>query len=141
MRPEARVGTVFEEWRLEALLDAGPVAATYTAARFGERVSIRILHAHLATSKSVRERFLGLADVAGRIDHAGVVRVIAADTTRDGEAQHVTLRHHSPTRATNASAACGSSSKPGYAFTSSNPCPAPSEHGVAQRPRGSVASP
>lgn len=37
MRPEARVGTVFEEWRLEALLDAGRVAATYTAARFRPR--------------------------------------------------------------------------------------------------------
>ena len=85
MEPEARVGTVFNEWRLEALLGAGPVAATYAATRFGERASIKVLHLHLAASKAVRERFLGLADVARRIDHASVVRIIAADTTRDGD--------------------------------------------------------
>ena len=85
MRPEARVGTVFNEWRLETLLGAGSVAATYAARRFEARAAIRILHEHLALSEPIRERFLALADVTREIDHPGLARIVAADTTRDGE--------------------------------------------------------
>lgn len=85
MRPEARVGTVFNEWRLETLLGAGSVAATYAARRLEARAAIRILHEHLAVSEPIRERFLALADVTRKIDHPGLARIVAADTTRDGE--------------------------------------------------------
>lgn len=85
MRPEARVGVVFNEWRLDALVSAGPVAATYAATRFGERASIEILHPHLAAETALQERFLRLADVTRRVDHPGVVRIITADTTRGGD--------------------------------------------------------
>jgi len=83
MRPEARVGTIFNQWRLESLITADPLAATYSATRFHERASFEILHDNLASSAATRDRFLGLADVRQRIDHAGVVRVIEAGTTRD----------------------------------------------------------
>ena len=87
MRPEERVGTVFNEWRLETLLGAGSVAATYAARRLEARAAIRILHEHLAVSEPIRERFLALADVTRKIDHPGLARIVAADTTRRATAR------------------------------------------------------
>ena len=81
---------MLNEWRLEELLGAGSVAATYAARRFGERSAIRILHEHLAVSKTICERFLAVADIAQKVDHPGLVRILAADTTRDGEVFLVT---------------------------------------------------
>jgi serine/threonine-protein kinase len=85
MRPEARVGILFNEWRLEALLGAGSIAATYAARRFGEHAAIRILHERFARSKSIRDQFVALADVPRTIAHTAIPRIISAGVARDNE--------------------------------------------------------
>jgi serine/threonine-protein kinase len=52
--------------------------------RNGNRVAIKMLHADLAGSEDVRERFLAEGYAANRVAHAGVVTVRDEGTTADG---------------------------------------------------------
>jgi serine/threonine-protein kinase len=81
-----RIGAVLRgRYRIDALLGVGGMASVYRGAhRNGNRVAIKLLHAHLASNADVCARFLKEGYVANAVDHAGAVRVLDDDTTDDG---------------------------------------------------------
>lgn len=82
---ERRVGALFAEWRLDRLLGASALVATYAASRFGARAAIRILRQPVPPE--VRDRFLSLAQVSARGAHIPeLVRIQDAGLTPEGEA-------------------------------------------------------
>lgn len=83
---EARLGElVLGKWRLERVLGLSGTSAVFQAThRNGNRVAIKMLHADLAGSEDVRERFLAEGYAANRVAHAGVVTVRDEGTTADG---------------------------------------------------------
>jgi eukaryotic-like serine/threonine-protein kinase len=85
-RLRARVGTTINaKYRLDALLGVGGMAAVYAAThRNGDRVALKVLHAELSRSESIRARFLREGYVANKIGHSGAVRVIDDEAAPDG---------------------------------------------------------
>src|SRR6185369_11312071 len=83
---QQRVGLVLNgKWRLDALLGIGGMAAVYGAThRNGNRVAIKVLHAHCAVNENIRTRFQREGYVANKIEHPGAVRVLDDDRTADG---------------------------------------------------------
>lgn len=73
-----RVGKVLsDKWRLDQLLGVGGMAAVYAAThRNGNRVAIKVLHAHCAADEGIRSRFQREGYVANMIEHPGAVRVL-----------------------------------------------------------------
>lgn len=83
---EARLGELLlGKWRLERVLGLSGTSTVFQAThRNGNRVAIKMLHADLAGSEDVRERFLAEGYAANRVAHAGVVTVRDEGTTADG---------------------------------------------------------
>jgi serine/threonine protein kinase len=81
-----RVGSILnQKWRLDALLGLGGTAAVYAAThRNGNRVAIKILHAHHSLDEAVRMRLQQEGYVANLIDHPGAVRILDDDRAEDG---------------------------------------------------------
>jgi serine/threonine-protein kinase len=86
LRSRERLGHVLSgKWRLDELLGIGGMAAVYAAThRNGNRVAIKVLHAHCAVHESLCSRFQREGYVANLIDHPGAVRVLDDDRTDDG---------------------------------------------------------
>ena len=84
----ARLGrTLDDKWTLEELLGVGGMAAVYGARhRNGKTVAIKMLHSQLASSPSIRKRFLREGHVANRVGHPNAVSVLDDGITADGEA-------------------------------------------------------
>jgi serine/threonine-protein kinase len=85
--PEHRVGKVLaDKWRVERLIGVGGVSSVFAAidVASGDRVAMKVMHPELLEDTAVRARFLRAARLAGSIDHASVVRVIADGATEDG---------------------------------------------------------
>ncbi len=82
----ARLGkTLRGRWTLEKLVGVGGMAAVYEARhRNGQRFAIKILHPTLAINDDVRARFVQEGQVASRIRHSGIVRVVDDDIDDDG---------------------------------------------------------
>ena len=74
-------------YRLERLLGAGGMGEVYEAwdGRFGLRVALKILAAHLMGSAQVHERMLNEARAMARINHPNVVRVFDVFEAEGGE--------------------------------------------------------
>ena len=84
---EARLGQTIDRYRLEAVLGAGGFGAVYRARHLvmDRLVALKLLHAGLARSDSVRERFLREAQILARLHHPNVVGVHDCGITPDGE--------------------------------------------------------
>jgi len=84
---EARLGQTIDRYRLEAVLGAGGFGAVYRARHLvmDRPVALKLLHAGLARSDSVRERFLREAQILARLHHPNVVGVHDCGITPDGE--------------------------------------------------------
>jgi serine/threonine-protein kinase len=83
---EARVGDLLGgRWRLEKLLGMGGAASVYAARhRNGNRVAIKVLHAHLCHCEDVCQRFLAEAYAANRVGHPGVAAIRDEGIAEDG---------------------------------------------------------
>jgi serine/threonine-protein kinase len=84
----ARLGTLLRDrWRLDELLGVGGMAAVYAAThRQGKRVAIKMLHAKLANSTEIKQRFIDEGYIANHVGHSGVVSVLDDDVAEDGAA-------------------------------------------------------
>jgi serine/threonine-protein kinase len=83
---QARVGGVLAgRWRLDALLGLGGMAAVYAAThRNGNRVALKVLHAHYSLDEGVSARLEREGYVANLVDHPGAVRVLDDGRAEDG---------------------------------------------------------
>ena len=71
------IGKTIDNFRIERFLGQGGMAAVYEATdlRLQRQVAFKIMHAHLASQESFRERFLNEAQSAASLDHPNIVRV------------------------------------------------------------------
>ncbi|MGH7329265.1 MAG: serine/threonine protein kinase, partial [Polyangiaceae bacterium] len=85
-RAEERIGsTVDGEWKLDALLGVGGMAAVYAGThRDGKRGAVKILHAEEALDPSVKARFLHEGFVANKVGHSGIATVLEDNEAPDG---------------------------------------------------------
>jgi serine/threonine-protein kinase len=83
-----RIGATLKgQWRLDALIGIGGMAAVYAATNAtGERVAIKMLHPALSMNEAVRKRFAREGYVANTIGHPGVARVLDDGVGADGSA-------------------------------------------------------
>jgi len=65
-----------EPFHLQARVAHGGMATIYAAVHRGERVAVKLLHPHLAEDAQIRKMFLHEANLASRIVHDNVVRVL-----------------------------------------------------------------
>lgn len=85
--------TIDGRWTLETVLGKGGMGTVYAAKDAnGAEVAIKVLHPEFGRESHTRERFLREADVANRVDHPGVVRVLDHGVTGDGTAYIVMER-------------------------------------------------
>lgn len=84
--PSGWIGKVLPGgWRIEAQIASGGVATVYRArSEHGERAAVKVLHPELSRNPEVNKRFLQEGFAANTVDHPGVVRVLATDTTEEG---------------------------------------------------------
>jgi serine/threonine protein kinase len=84
----ARIGvTLKNQWRIDALIGTGGMAAVYSAtALTGERAAVKMLHPVLSLDEGVRTRFAREGYVANTINHRGVARVLDDGVAPDGSA-------------------------------------------------------
>ena len=78
-------GIINNKWRLDVLLGVGGSAAVYAAThRNGNRVAIKMLHAHLSLDEVIRTRLQQEGYAANLIEHPGAVRILDDDRSEDG---------------------------------------------------------
>lgn len=67
-------------FKLDALVGLGTTGRVYRAAQLGfnRSVAVKVLHRHLMQTPAVRERFHREARLASRLNHAGIVQVLAS---------------------------------------------------------------
>jgi len=77
MPDNSLIGKTIDHFRIERFLGQGGMAAVYEATdlRLQRQVAIKIMHSHLASQDSFRERFLNEAQSAASLDHPNIVRV------------------------------------------------------------------
>lgn len=77
MSDNALIGTTIDNFRIERFLGQGGMAAVYEATdlRLQRQVAFKVMHAHLASQESFRERFINEAQAAASLDHPNIVRV------------------------------------------------------------------
>ena len=77
MPDNSLIGKTIDNFRIERFLGQGGMAAVYEATdlRLQRQVAFKIMHAHLASQDSFRERFLNEAQAAASLDHPNIVRV------------------------------------------------------------------
>lgn len=86
-RAGKRVGqTVCGSWELSKLVGFGGMAAVYAAKHeSGRTAALKIMHVELCGDDEQRERFLREGEIARKIEHPGVVRIIGDDVTEQNE--------------------------------------------------------
>ena len=80
MLPSLEPGSVFAEYRVEALVGRGGMGVVHRAVEIGlgRPVALKVIAPELASSKAFRERFEREARAAASLDHPNVVPVYAA---------------------------------------------------------------
>ena len=80
MPPTLEPGSVFAEYRVEALVGRGGMGVVHRAVEIGlgRPVALKVIAPNLASSKTFRERFEREARAAASLDHPNVVPVYAA---------------------------------------------------------------
>jgi eukaryotic-like serine/threonine-protein kinase len=82
----ARVGSVLDrKWRLDSLLGVGGMGAVYAAThRNGNRMAIKLLHAHHCADQALARRLEQEACLVNAVEHPGVVRIFDDGRAEDG---------------------------------------------------------
>src|SRR5262245_53074321 len=82
---QSRLGRVVaSRWTLVKLLGIGGMASVYEAKhRNGRRAALKILHPHVLSNPTARQRFLSEGYAANKVEHPGVVLVL--DDGEDGD--------------------------------------------------------
>jgi len=85
-RAKQRIGSVLKDrWQIRQVLGMGGSAWVYVADdKAGRRAAIKVLHSAFLPHADVVARFVREAQVANKIGHSGVVRVLDNGTTPDG---------------------------------------------------------
>jgi len=82
-----REGTVVGgKWRIDREIGCGGTATVYAASHchIGTRVALKLLNEEAAENDGARARFLREGELANRVRHEGVIRVIDTGETDDG---------------------------------------------------------
>lgn len=89
----SETGRVLGNYILGPLLGQGGMGAVYAAEhRFlGDRVAIKVLHAHLAAEPGAAERFVREATATRRVQHPNVVRVLDFGRAEDDGALYLVM--------------------------------------------------
>jgi serine/threonine-protein kinase len=85
MVPELVGRLIGERYRIEKLVARGGMATVYLAtdSRLERQVALKIIHPHLASDISFREKFIREARIAAKLSHPNLVNVF--DQGQDGE--------------------------------------------------------
>lgn len=85
MVPELVGRLIGERYRIEKLVARGGMATVYLAtdSRLERQVALKIIHPHLASDVSFREKFIREARIAAKLSHPNLVNVF--DQGQDGE--------------------------------------------------------
>jgi serine/threonine protein kinase len=88
---QAREGLQLDEvGDLEKLVGVGGMAAVYRVRdEHGNPVAVKLMHEHLSTNTSLRERFLREATILDQVDHPNSVQVYGTGELDSGEAYFV----------------------------------------------------
>ena len=80
MKPEARVGSVFGSYRIDAVLGRGGMGVVYRAEHLGlqRRVALKLLTPQLADDEAFRRRFVRESQLAASIDHPNIIPIYEA---------------------------------------------------------------
>jgi serine/threonine protein kinase len=81
-----REGTVVGgKWRIDREIGSGGTATVYAASHYaiGTRVALKVLTEEAAYNEAARARFLREGELANRVNHDGVIRVIDTGVTDD----------------------------------------------------------
>ncbi|GAB1420215.1 hypothetical protein MASR2M15_03040 [Anaerolineales bacterium] len=102
MSNDPMIGKTIEQYRIERVVGHGGMATVYEASDIAldRSVALKIMHRHLASQASFRERFLIEAQSSARLDHRNIVRVYYYG--RDNDELYIVmeyvaggnLRHH-----------------------------------------------
>jgi hypothetical protein len=87
--PGHRVGA----WIVREAMAAGGAGTVYLgeAASTGERVAIKVLNARMAAHPTGVARFERECELLARLDHPGIVKVVASGTVEDGGAPYIVM--------------------------------------------------
>jgi serine/threonine protein kinase len=74
------------KWRIEREIGSGGTATVYAASHYaiGNRVALKVLSEDAADNDAARARFLREGELANRVNHDGVIKVIDTGVTDDG---------------------------------------------------------
>jgi eukaryotic-like serine/threonine-protein kinase len=79
-------GEMVGDWIVARTLGGGGFGAVYEArhAETGQRIALKVLHAHLVASSEMVARFHREATVIGRLRHPSIVELVAVGVSADG---------------------------------------------------------
>jgi serine/threonine protein kinase len=80
MRATVLTGTVVAGFRVKSLIGEGAMGAVYLAEEIlsGRRVALKLLAPEVARDERFRQRFLRESELAARLDHPHIVRVVGS---------------------------------------------------------------
>ena len=88
------IGTVIaERYRIDKFVAQGGMATVYLAEdlRLDRKVAVKIIHPHLATNSSFRDKFIREAKMAARLSHPNLVNVF--DQGTDGSTAYLVMEY------------------------------------------------
>ena len=88
------IGSVIaERYRIDKFVAQGGMATVYLAEdlRLDRKVAVKIIHPHLATNSSFREKFIREAKMAARLSHPNLVNVF--DQGTDGSTAYLVMEY------------------------------------------------
>lgn len=83
---DARLGTVLDTYRLDALIGEGAVSKVYLGTdRRGFQVAVKVLDSRFARDARMRWRFFRDASIAEQLTHPAAMKFLRKDVTREGD--------------------------------------------------------
>ena len=72
------IGTQILNYKVKSLLGEGGMGIVYLAehVKLGRKVAIKVLHAHLASNESIRNRFINEAKTMAELQHPNIVSLL-----------------------------------------------------------------
>lgn len=83
---DARLGTVLDTYRIDALMGEGSISRVYLGTdRRGAQVAVKVLASRFARDARMRWRFFREATIAEQISHPAALKYLRKDVTREGD--------------------------------------------------------